>query len=130
MTPGAFFYDQIGEDGAQSGVCGLLATFGPRVAIDAIVICVFAHVAIRIFAHGRLGGASCSLISSGRRPRRCGDSRHYRMSRLGEEPRAGYEQGNDEDEVNPEDSGSPVEIVSPAAEACADEMPNIAGDAC
>src|SRR5580704_6329496 len=105
MTPGAFFYDQIGEDGPQSGVCGLLATFGPRVAIDAIVICVFAHLAIRIFAHGRLGGASCSLMSSARRPRRCGDSPHYRMSRLGEEPRAGYEQGNDEDEVNPEDSG-------------------------
>src|ERR1700735_2409505 len=105
MTPGAFSTAASGRSRSwnteQSSVCGLLATFGSRVAIDVIVICVFAHVAIRIFAHGRTGGAPCSLICARRRPRRCGDSRHYRMTRLGEEPRAGYEQGNDEDKVDP-----------------------------
>ena len=45
------------EDTVQSGVCGLLAAFASGVAIDAVAICLFARVAIRICAHGRTCGA-------------------------------------------------------------------------
>ena len=69
MMPGSFFYTQMRQDVALSGVRGFLAALGPAVAIDVIAFRVFAAVAKRIFAHGRTGGFSRSRFSPWRRPR-------------------------------------------------------------